>query len=195
MQPGIALTVFALIFVAELPDKTMIATLIMGSRYRPVLVWLGATLAFGVHAALAVAVGQLLQLLPHRWVEGVTALLFAAGAAYLLLVPEKEAEEQGEREADTARRGLRTVTLAFVVIFVGEFGDLTQILTANLAAKYHQPVAVFVGAFAGLASVAALGAFGGRALLRVLPLAVIRKAGGVLLAGFAVYSLVSLLRG
>jgi putative Ca2+/H+ antiporter (TMEM165/GDT1 family) len=87
------------------------------------------------------------------------------------------------------------VTLAFVVIFVGEFGDLTQILTANLAAKYHQPVAVFVGAFAGLASVAALGAFGGRALLRVLPLAVIRKAGGVLLAGFAVYSLVSLLRG
>jgi putative Ca2+/H+ antiporter (TMEM165/GDT1 family) len=195
VQPGIALTVFALIFVAELPDKTMIATLIMGSRYRPVLVWLGATLAFGVHATLAVAVGQLLQLLPHRWVEAVTALLFAAGAAYLLLVPEKEAEEQGEREADAARRGLRTVTLAFVVIFVGEFGDLTQILTANLAAKYHQPVAVFVGAFAGLASVAALGAFGGRALLRVLPLAVIRKAGGVLLAGFAVYSLVSLLRG
>jgi putative Ca2+/H+ antiporter (TMEM165/GDT1 family) len=195
MQLGIALTVFALIFVAELPDKTMIATLIMGSRYRPVLVWLGATLAFGVHAALAVAVGQLLQLLPHRWIEAVTALLFAAGAAYLLLVPEKEAEEQGEREADAAPNGLRTVTLAFVVIFVGEFGDLTQILTANLAAKYHQPVAVFVGAFAGLASVAALGAFGGRALLRVLPLAVIRKAGGVLLAGFAVYSLVSLVRG
>jgi Ca2+/H+ antiporter, TMEM165/GDT1 family len=195
VQPGIAITVFALIFVAELPDKTMIATLIMGSRFRPVLVWLGATLAFGVHAALAVAVGQLLQLLPHRWIEAVTALLFAAGAAYLLLVPEKEAEEQGEREADAAPSGLRTVTLAFVVIFVGEFGDLTQILTANLAAKYHQPVAVFVGAFAGLASVAALGAFGGRALLRVLPLAVIRKAGGVLLAGFAVYSLVSLVRG
>jgi putative Ca2+/H+ antiporter (TMEM165/GDT1 family) len=195
VQPGIAITVFALIFVAELPDKTMIATLIMGSRFRPVLVWLGATLAFAVHAALAVAVGQLLQLLPHRWIEAVTALLFAAGAAYLLLVPEKEAEEQGEREADAAPNGLRTVTLAFVVIFVGEFGDLTQILTANLAAKYHQPVAVFVGAFAGLASVAALGAFGGRALLRVLPLAVIRKAGGVLLAGFAVYSLVSLVRG
>jgi putative Ca2+/H+ antiporter (TMEM165/GDT1 family) len=195
VQLGIAITVFALIFVAELPDKTMIATLIMGSRFRPVLVWLGATLAFAVHAALAVAVGQLLQLLPHRWIEAVTALLFAAGAAYLLLVREKEAEEQGEREADAAPNGLRTVTLAFVVIFVGEFGDLTQILTANLAAKYHQPVAVFVGAFAGLASVAALGAFGGRALLRVLPLAVIRKAGGVLLAGFAVYSLVSLVRG
>ncbi len=84
---------------------------------------------------------------------------------------------------------------AFLVIFVGEFGDLTQILTANLAAKYHAPAEVFIGAFAGLATVAALGAFGGRALLRVLPLAVIRKAGGVLLAGFAVYTLVNLVRG
>jgi len=87
------------------------------------------------------------------------------------------------------------VVTAFVVIFVGEFGDLTQILTANLAAKYHAPVAVFLGAFAGLATVAAIGAFSGRALLRVLPLAVIRKAGGVLLAGFAIYSLVTLVRG
>ncbi len=191
----IVLTVFVIIFVAELPDKTMIATLIMGSRYRPVLVWLGATLAFGVHAALAVAVGRLLQLLPHRWVEAVTAVLFAAGALYLLLVPEGEVEEEGEEEADAARKGLKTAALAFVVIFVGEFGDLTQILTANLAAKYHQPLAVFVGAFAGLASVAALGAFGGKALLRVLPLAVIRKVGGVMLAGFAVYSVVTLVRG
>ena len=84
---------------------------------------------------------------------------------------------------------------AFLVIFVGEFGDLTQILTANLAAKYHDPV---VGVHRRLRrpdQVAALGAFGGRALLRVLPLGVIRKAGGVLLAGFAVYTLVSLVRG
>jgi Ca2+/H+ antiporter, TMEM165/GDT1 family len=191
----IVVGVFVIIFVAELPDKTMIATLIMGSRYRPVLVWLGATLAFGLHAALAVAVGRLLQLLPHRWVEAVTAVLFAAGAVYLLFVPEKEVEEKGVEEADAARKGLKTAALAFVVIFVGEFGDLTQILTANLAAKYHQPLAVFVGAFAGLASVAALGAFGGKALLRVLPLAVIRKVGGVMLAGFAVYSLVTLVRG
>jgi putative Ca2+/H+ antiporter (TMEM165/GDT1 family) len=158
-------------------------------------VWTGATLAFGVHAILAVAVGELLQLLPHAWIEAVTAVLFAAGAAYLLFVPEKEEVEEGEEEADSARNGLRTVGAAFLVIFIGEFGDLTQILTANLAAKYHAPLPVFVGAFAALTCVAALGAFGGRALLRFLPLTVIRKAGGVLLAGFAVYSLVNLARG
>ncbi len=195
MQLSVVATVYAIIFVAEIPDKTMIATLIMGSRYRPHLVWIGATLAFGVHATIAVAVGQLLHLLPQSLIEGVTAVLFAGGAAYLLLVPEKQEEEEGEEEADSARKGARTVAAAFLVIFIGEFGDLTQILTANLAAKYHAPASVFVGAFAALASVAALGAFGGRALLRVLPLAVIRKAGGVLLAGFAVYTLVTLVRG
>ena len=195
MQPGIALGVFALIFVAELPDKTMIATLIMGSRNRPLLVWIGATAAFGVHAALAVLAGHLLSLLPHAWVEGITALLFAAGAAYLLLVSEEVEEREGEEEAAAAPTGLRPVATAFVVIFVGEFGDLTQILTANLAAKYHDPVSVFVGAFAALVAVGALGAFGGRALQKVLPLAVIRTVGGVLLGGFAVYSLVVLIRG
>jgi putative Ca2+/H+ antiporter (TMEM165/GDT1 family) len=191
---GTIVTVFFIIFLAELPDKTMIATLIMGSRNRPILVWAGATMAFLVHVTVAVAVGQLLQLLPHKWIEAVTAVLFAAGAAYLLFVPEKEEEKEGEEEADTARAGMKVVGAAFLVIFVGEFGDLTQILTANLAAKYHQPASVFIGAFAALASVAAVGAFGGQALLRVVPLAVIRKAGGVLLAGFAVYTLVNLLR-
>jgi Ca2+/H+ antiporter, TMEM165/GDT1 family len=192
--PSIAITVFALIFVAELPDKTMIAVLIMGSRYRPVLVWVGAVLAFTVHVTVAVLLGRLLQLLPHNWVEGITTLLFAAGAAYLLFVPEKGEEEKGEEEADTARRGLRTVGAAFLVILVGEFGDLTQILTANLAAKYHSSVSVFVGALAGLAAAAAVAAFGGKALLRVLPLGVIRRIGGILLALLAVYSLVDLIR-
>jgi putative Ca2+/H+ antiporter (TMEM165/GDT1 family) len=195
MQLGIVLGVFALIFVAELPDKTMIATLILGSRNRPVLIWIGATAAFALHAALAVLAGRLLALLPHAWVEGVTAVLFAAGAVYLLFISEDEETAEGEEEAEAAPGGLRPIGTAFLVILVGEFGDLTQILTANLAAKYHQPLSVFVGAFTALAAVAALGAFGGRALLRILPLAVIRKAGGVLLAGFAVYSIVSLIRG
>jgi len=195
VQLGLIFGVFALIFVAELPDKTMIATLILGSRHRPVLVWIGATAAFGFHAAIAVLAGRLLALLPHRWVELVTALLFAGGAAYLLLVSEQEEEEEGLEEVEAAPAGLRPIATAFLVIFVGEFGDLTQILTANLAAKYHQPLSVFIGAFAALAAVAALGAFGGRALLKVLPLAVVRKAGGVLLAGFAVYTLITLVRG
>jgi putative Ca2+/H+ antiporter (TMEM165/GDT1 family) len=210
MQLGLAAGVFGLMFVAELPDKTMIATLIMGSRYRPLLVWIGTTLAFAVHITLAVAVGRLLQLLPRAWVEAVTALLFAGGAVYLLVTSEEEAEEEGAEEVTAGEeveeeieeemggrpwRSLRPVATAFTVIFIGEFGDLTQILAANLAARYHSPVSVWVGAMAAMASVAALGAFGGRALTRVLPLAAIRKGGGVLLAIFAVYSIVTIFTG
>ncbi len=210
MQLGLVAGVFGLMFLAELPDKTMIATLIMGSRYRPLLVWIGATAAFVVHITLAVAVGRLLQLLPRTAVEVVTALLFAGGAVYLLVTSEEEAEEEGAEEVVTgegaeeelerglgvrARSALRPVAMAFTVIFLGEFGDLTQILAANLAAKYHDPLSVWVGAVAAMATVAALGAFGGRVLLRVLPLAAIRKGGGVLLAIFAVYTIVRIFTG
>ena len=195
MHLGLILGVFAVIFLAELPDKTMIATLIMGSRSRPLLVWIGVTAAFGVHAALAVVAGRLIALLPQTLVEAITALLFAGGAAYLLLVSEEEEVIEGVEEVAEAPRGLKPIATAFVVIFIGEFGDLTQILTVNLAAKYHQPLAVFIGAFAALAAVGAIGAFGGRALSRFIPLGVIRKIGGVLLAGFAIYSLVVLFTG
>ncbi|MHB1518950.1 MAG: TMEM165/GDT1 family protein [Acidimicrobiales bacterium] len=197
MPIGVALTVFAVIFVAELPDKTMIAALIMGGRSRPVLVWFGATLAFSVQVAVAVAVGQVLHLLPHPWIEGVSAALFAGGAAYLFFVPEHEEEAVGESagESETPGTGLKTIGTAFVVIFVAEFGDLTQVLTANLAAREHQPVAVFIGALAALSAVIAIGAFSGRALLRVVSLAVVRKVGGVLLAGFAIYTVASLIAG
>ncbi len=192
MDLGVVLGAFALVLVAELPDKTMVAVLVLGSRSRPVAVWAGAVAAFAVHAAVAVAAGQALELLPHRWVEGVTAALFAAGAVYLLVVPERDEQRRGEEEARRARSGLRTAAGAFLVILVGELGDLTQLLTANLAARLHAPLSVFLGAFAALAAAAALGAFGGRWLVRYVPLGAVRKGGGVVLAGFAFYSVLQL---
>jgi putative Ca2+/H+ antiporter (TMEM165/GDT1 family) len=144
---------------------------------------------------VAVGAGRLLELLPHRAVEGAVATLFAAGALYLLLTSESGAESKGEHEAAQAMSTRRTVLAAFGVIVLAELGDLTQILTANLAAHYHQPWSVFTGAVAALISVMAIGVLGGRALLRVLPLGVIRKAAGTVLAGFAVYSAVQVARG
>jgi Ca2+/H+ antiporter, TMEM165/GDT1 family len=194
MNPAVVATVFAFIAVAELPDKTMIATLIMGSRSRPLFVWLGASAAFAVHVTLAVVAGRLLELLPHRVLEIVVTILFLAGAVFLLIVPEREQVTKGEEEAagQTATAPWRVIATAFGVILVGEFGDLTQLLIINFVAKYHQPLSVFVGALAALLTVAALGAFGGRALLKVLPVAVIRRVGGVVLIGFAAYNVYAL---
>ncbi len=195
MSLAVIVTVFLLVAVAELPDKTMIATLVMGSRSRPVLVWAGASGGFLVQVAVAIGAGRLLELLPHRVLEIVITALFFAGAVYLLVIPEKSEEDKGAQvAAELPVRNLRVVATAFGVIMVGELGDLTQLLTINLAAKYHQPASVFIGAYAALVGVSALGAFGGRALLRFVPLAMIRRIGGVVLLGFAAYGVYSLVR-
>lgn len=182
-------------FVAEFPDKTMIATVILASRHRALPVWLGAVGAFTVHAALAVVAGSLLAKLPHRIVESVVAALFALGSAYLLLKRETKELEEGEQEAEKVQDPKRIALAAFGVILVGEFGDLTQILAANLAAKYHQPLSVFVGAVLGLAAVCGVGVIGGRAVIRIIPLTVVRKTAGVLLAGLCAYTVYSAVTG
>jgi putative Ca2+/H+ antiporter (TMEM165/GDT1 family) len=186
---------FGLIFVAELPDKTMIATIVMASRYRPLPVWIGAAAAMIVNSAVAVLAGRLLELLPHRWVEAVVAVLFAGGSVYLIFVNESAEARQGQEEADQVRSGRRVALGAFTVIVVAELGDLTQILTANLVARYHNPLSVFVGSAAALVSVMGLGVIGGRVLLRVLPLSTIRKVAGFILAGFAIFTAVQAATG
>jgi putative Ca2+/H+ antiporter (TMEM165/GDT1 family) len=190
----IAIT-FGLIFVAELPDKTMIATIVLSSRYRPLPVWIGAAVAMVVNSAVAVLAGRLLELLPHRWVEAVVAALFAAGALYLILGRESAQTEGGEAKADKVRSSRRVALGAFTVIVVAELGDLTQILTANLVARYHAPLSVFVGAATALVTVMGVGVIGGRVLLRVLPLATIRKVAGVILVGFAIFTAVQAATG
>lgn len=198
MNAGVVFATFLLVGVAEFPDKTMIATLIMGSRSRPLFVWIGAGAAFVVHTTLAVVAGRLITLLPKHTVDIVVTVLFGLGALYLLLVPERAEVAKGTAEAAGAEAAAlsggpwRVIAAAFGVILVGEFGDLTQILIINLSAHYHQPWSVFVGALAALLTVAAIGAYGGRALLRWLPVGVIRRAGGVVLLGFTAYGIYSL---
>ena len=194
MSLGALLGVFGLIFVLELPDKTMIATIVMSSRARPLAVALGASAGFVVQMAIAVGAGGLLRLLPAHVRDVVVGLLFLGGAAYLLLVKEKTQEEAGERQGATARHttwGREAVT-AFGVIFLGEFGDLTQIQAANFAAKYHQPLEIFAACSAALVGVAFLGAFAGRNLLRVVSLAKIRLGGGLIFLALGVYTFVKL---
>jgi len=194
---AIAATVFALVAVAELPDKTMIASIVLGSRGRPVPVWIGGTTAFGLHVALAVVAGRFLQLLPHRTLEIVTTTAFGLGALYLLFIPERaevvKGEEEAERASQAETRPWRIAAGAFGVIALGEFGDLTQLLLVNLEARYKSPVSVFVGGFLALAAVGAIGAFAGRALVRVVPLSVIRRVGGLALVGFTAYGISTIL--
>jgi len=189
---SIAFAVFPVIFIGELPDKTMMASLVMATRGKPFFVWVGAATAFLVHVVIATTIGvALFRVLPSRVLDALVAVMFVVGGVYAL----KEATPDEEALIDREIASHTVVTTAFLVIFVAEWGDLTQILTANLAAKYHDPIAVGTGAVLGLWAVAGLAIVGGRGLLKLVPLTVITRVAAAIMAALAVFSLVSAIRG
>ncbi len=180
MQFSVAVAVYPIIFLGELPDKTMFASLVMSTRGRPLVVWVGAAAAFVVHVVIAVTIGVVLfHLLPERVLSAFVAAMFLAGAL-LALHEARRADAIVEHQAASHRR---VAVTAFVVIFLAEWGDLTQILTANLAAHYHQPLAVGLGAVLALWSVAALAVAGGQSLLRLINVRTLRIVTAVVLFG------------
>ena len=176
--------VFAAIFLVELPDKTFIATLVLATRFRPLYVWVGVVLAFLVQTLVAVTVGGLLAQLPKRPVEVFAAVMFLVGGFILIRGAAKADEEEAETEEEFASKGsattvgLKVIAMSFTVLFLAEWGDLSQLLTASMVLRFHEPVSVFLGAFLALATVSALGAVIGRALLARVKLATIRRIGG-----------------
>lgn len=221
--------VFGIIFVAELPDKTALASLVLGSRYRSSFVFVGVAAAFALHVIIAVTAGSVLSLAPRRIVEAVVAMLFLAGGAVLLRrggesagdqhagagasqphqqpsdsVSTDEHEARGTADVLTRVRSERrarptgfwkVAATSFAVLFVAEFGDLTQIATANLAARYHDPLTVGVGAALGLWAVGGLAILGGRQLLRWVPLTWIARVAALVMTVLGVLSAVHAITG
>ncbi|MFE9018528.1 TMEM165/GDT1 family protein [Streptomyces sp. NPDC007808] len=178
--------VFGVVFLAELPDKTALAGLVLGTRYRASYVFAGVAAAFAVHVALAVAAGSVLTLLPQQIVHALTGVLFLGGAA-VLLMKKDEGEEEIRKPEDQSF--WKVSGAGFMLILVAEFGDLTQIMTANLAARYDDPLSVGVGAVLALWAVAGLGIVGGKALIRRVPLRLITKVAALLMLGLGLWSL------
>jgi putative Ca2+/H+ antiporter (TMEM165/GDT1 family) len=193
LHPGVVAAVFPVIFIGELPDKTMFASVVMASRGHPRAVWLGAAGAFAVHVVIATTAGVgLVHLLPHRAVEVLVAGLFVIGAVLVAREGDSDEIDLVTREARSHRR---VATTAFVVIFVAEWGDLTQILIANLAAHYHAALSVAVGSALALWAVAGIAVVGGQGILRLVPATTMHRISAVLLAGLAVVAASSAVRG
>jgi putative Ca2+/H+ antiporter (TMEM165/GDT1 family) len=194
--PGATLlaTVFAVIFVVELPDKSLLASLLLGVRYRPWPVWLGVAAAFAVHVGLAVTAGSLLAAAPHRILRFVTAALFLGGAFWILRSRPRSGGEN-EPGPDAARLGaaplsvIRVCATSFAVVFVGEWGDITQLTTANFAARYQDPLAVGAAALVALWAVSGLAVFVGPKVLQRVPERWVRVCGALALTGFGLYAL------
>ncbi|MFF7853967.1 TMEM165/GDT1 family protein [Streptomyces sp. NPDC007904] len=178
--------VFGVVFLAELPDKTALAGLVLGTRYRASYVFAGVAAAFALHVALAVAAGSVLTLLPQQIVHALTGVLFLGGAAMLLFKKDEDEEEVRKPENQSF---WKVSGAGFMLILVAEFGDLTQIMTANLAARYDDPLSVGLGAVLALWSVAGLGIVGGKALMKRVPLRLITQIAALLMLGLGVWSL------
>ncbi len=183
--------VFALVFVAELPDKTAVAGLVLGTRFPLWWVFTGMAAAFLTHVLIAVAAGSLLTLLPRRPVDLVVAALFLLGAFLVWREGHTIDEHEEAQVANVAETAgfWRVASLGYGVIFVAEWGDLTQILTANLAAKYNNPVSVAIGATLGLWAVALLAILGGKTLLALLPLTWITRVAAIIMLALGIYNL------
>ena len=199
MHPATLAATFGTIFVAELPDKTMLATIVLSARFkRPLAVWIGAALALTTQMVIAVVAGRLLDLLPDRPVKAAVAVLFATGAVVLWRSsddPVEEADVVGD-PAVIARRlpAWRVSATVLGVVFLAEWGDLTQLATASLASN-GEALSVFVGAATAMVTVAAIGVLAGQSLLRVLPERILRKIAAMIFALLAVLAAFAAIRG
>ncbi|MGW3952234.1 TMEM165/GDT1 family protein [Streptomyces sp. NPDC004752] len=192
LDPLAIVTAFGLIFLAELPDKTMFASLAMGTRMRPLYVWFGTSTAFVVHVVIAVGAGRLIGLLPTTAVRLVSAALFAFGA--IVLLRGGGDDEDGEDGSGTVTGFWPVYTTAFMAVFISEWGDLTQITTANLAATDGW-LSTAIGSAAALMSVSALALLAGRFIAKRVPLKTVQRIGAVCMAGLAAWTLVEAFTG
>jgi Ca2+/H+ antiporter, TMEM165/GDT1 family len=199
MDPVVVALTFGAIFVVELPDKTFIATLVLSTKFRPLLVWIGVGLAFAVQTLVAVALGKAAGLLPDTVVHVATALMFLIGAVILFRTAGSADEDEAESESEYAAKVstdvggvLKAVATSFLVLFAAEWGDLSQLLTLSLVAKYDDPVSVFIGAWGALLTVSGLAVLAGRFLLNHVRLSVLHYVGAgvcVLMAAITLWEL------
>ena len=148
--------------------------------------------AFTIHVIVAVAAGSAISLLPETLVKVVVATLFAVGAVLLFRSARNPEEEDTDTEIVTGATVRATVLGSFGLILLAEWGDLTQLATASLAAKSGAPISTGVGALLALACVAGIAATFGRQIVARFPIERINYVGAAVFAGLAVWTVVEL---
>jgi len=202
MDLAVAAVAFGTIFLVELPDKTFIAALVLSTRFRPLAVWVGVGLAFGVQTAVAVTAGALATLLPDTLIRSVAVVIFLVGAFILFrTAPGADAGEKEQEEEYAAKAGsdeapksfIKASVASFLILFAAEWGDLSQLLTISLVTRYDDHLSVFVGAWVALLAVSGLAVLAGRVLLRYLRLSVLHYVGATVCLVLAAVTLYEIL--
>lgn len=187
------LSSFTTMLLVELPDKTLIATLILSTRYHKIPVFIGVSLAFLVQCTLAVLAGSLLTKLPENIVAYIVAALFGFGAIVLWRSASHAGEDEDVMTVQTTSP-FKMALISFTVLFAAEWGDASQLLTVALTAKYHAPFAVGLGSWLALVGVAALAILLGKFIQAKVPLHLIQRIAAVVFATFAIIAFYTAIR-
>lgn len=185
----IVLSTFVVIFLAELPDKTAFASLMLATRYGTAQVITGAWLAMLVQVCIAVFAGSLLTLLPAQPVRIAASLLFLLFA--LVAFRRREDAHEGQEVTKEVRQGRPAWLASFLVVFSAEWGDLSQLAIAGLVARIGNPLSVGIGAVLGLWLVMAFAAVAGSQLNRFLTPKRLNLLSGTLFAIIGIAMIVS----
>lgn len=186
------LVAFGVVFLAELPDKTMFATIVLTARYRrPLAVVIGVTAAMAFHSVLAVAVGEGLRHLPRTPTQLAVAAVFVAGGLLLL----RAQKSNDDVDAAPVHSAWGVVGRSALVIGIAEFGDFTQLATVGIVADRGYPVAVAGGSLAAHIVVAVLAVVAGTWLQRRLPVRTVQRIAGGLFLVFGALTAIDAIRG
>jgi len=184
-----SITTFALIFMAEMGDKSQLVCMTLASRCSGRAVLAGAVAAFILLNAAAVSAGAALYaVLPPFLLQLVVALLFAFFAFNTFRSHPEQMQERIEA------RGSRGVfAAAFMLTVVSELGDKTQIAVAGLGGTLH-PAGVWLGATLALTVTTLVGVVAGKSVLKRVPINVLHRLSGVLFAALALVTFVRIVR-
>jgi putative Ca2+/H+ antiporter (TMEM165/GDT1 family) len=177
------LVAFGAIFVAEMGDKSQLMALAFATRFRPVAILIGITIATAAVHAVSVGIGAILQVsLPTRTINIAAGVLFLGFAAWTLRGDKLDAADEERVERAGGRSAVTTASVAF---FLAELGDKTMLATITLATTYP-PLAVWIGSTVGMVAADGLAIVVGRLLGTRLPERAVKIGAAVLFVVFGV---------
>ena len=174
---------FAVIFVAEMGDKSQLMALTFAARYRAVPILIGITIATAAVHAVSVVVGAVLAVsLPTDVINIAAGLAFLGFAAWTIRGDRLSDDEAATVERQSNRSAIAAASGAF---FLAELGDKTMLATITLAST-DNPWWVWIGSTVGMVAVDALAILVGRLLGKRLPERAITIFATVMFVLFAV---------
>ena len=177
---------FAVIFVAELGDKSQLMAMTFATRYRPLPVLVAITIATAIVHAVSVGLGYGLGVaLPTGPISLVAGIAFLAFGAWTLRGDALTDDEKSKAER-SGKSALWAVGSAF---FLAELGDKTMLATITLATQ-HGPLGTWLGSTIGMVAADALAILVGRLLGKHLPERVIAYGAAALFAIFGVWLII-----